>query len=67
MATLRVQPGQLSSAIDAAVAGDTLILERGIHNLGTGFKTINKALIIQGVDWFENMFVTGKQIGRAHV
>lgn len=59
MATLRVQPGQLSSAIDAAVAGDTLILERGIHNLGTGFKTINKALIIQGVDWNPGMFVTG--------
>lgn len=59
MATIRVQPGQLSSAIDAAQANDTLILERGIHNLGTGFKTINKPLIIQGVDWFENMFVTG--------
>lgn len=59
MATTRVQPGQLSSAIDAAAPNDTLILERGIHDLGANFKTINKTLIIQGVDWSPGMFVNG--------
>lgn len=56
MATITVNPGNLSSAYSSAATGDTLILRPGTHDVNF---TLGKGITLQAENWTPGMFVTG--------